>query len=203
MNIIKTDFKWSGTLSERSNTNYIIIHHRAGNGDVKSIHSQHLKNGWTGIGYHFYIRKDGSIYEGRPINTVGAHTVGKNAVSVGICFEGNYESKDKEIPQPQLKSAQKLISYLKGIYKTAQVKRHCDFQATACPGKYFPFDKITQYETPILKNADEITWELNHRYFKIEDYEGFINALDKEKKENSPMYWGYYKLVNKISPEVN
>ena len=196
MNIIKTNFSWSGAFSKRNSTNYIILHHRAGNGDAMSIHSQHLKNGWTGIGYHFYIRKDGSIYEGRPIDTVGAHTVGKNNISVGICFEGNYESKDAKMPSKQLKSGQELISYLKGIYKNAQVKRHSDFQATACPGKLFPFDEIVKYEKPVLKNADEITWELNHKYFKIEDYDGFIKALDNEKSKNSPMYWGYYKLVN-------
>ena len=48
-----------------------------------------------------------------------------------------------------------------------------------------------------LKNADEITWELNYKYFNIDDYAGFISALDKAKAENSPLYWGFYKLVNK------
>lgn len=50
--------------------------------------------------------------------------------------------------------------------------------------------------TPTLKNADEITWELNYRYFNIDNMQGFINVLDKAKAENSPLYWGYYKLVN-------
>jgi N-acetylmuramoyl-L-alanine amidase len=200
MNIINSGFSWNGNLSKRTATDFIIIHHRAGNGDAPSIHHQHLKNGWVGIGYHFYIRKDGNIFSGRPLDTVGAHTVGKNAVSVGICFEGNYDSADKEMPAPQLKAGKELITYLKGIYKNASVKRHSDFQPTACPGKVFPFDKIVNSDAQLLKNADEITWELNHNYFKIDDYEGFIRALDKEKSENSPMYWGYYKLVNHLSP---
>ena len=50
---------------------------------------------------------------------------------------------------------------------------------------------------PLLVNADEITWELNHSYFKISEYDRFISELDKAKKEGSSLYWGYYKLVNK------
>ena len=51
---------------------------------------------------------------------------------------------------------------------------------------------------PMLTKADEITWELNHSYFPITDFKGFIEALDLAKKNNSPLYWGYYKLANKI-----
>ena len=53
-------------LSKRNKTNVLIIHHRGGNGDLESIHQQHLRQGWAGIGYHYYIRKDGQIYGGRP-----------------------------------------------------------------------------------------------------------------------------------------
>ena len=52
---------------------------------------------------------------------------------------------------------------------------------------------------PLLVNADEITWELNHQFFPINDFSGFISALDEAKKSNSPLYWGYYKLANKIT----
>ena len=62
MNIIETNFKFKQKLSNRSQTNYIILHHRAGNGDTMSIHNLHLNRGFSGIGYHYYIRKDGSIY---------------------------------------------------------------------------------------------------------------------------------------------
>ncbi len=51
---------------------------------------------------------------------------------------------------------------------------------------------------PMLENADEITWELNHTYFPITDFKGFIDSLDEAKKNNTPLYWGYYKLVNRI-----
>ncbi len=51
---------------------------------------------------------------------------------------------------------------------------------------------------PMLTKADEITWELNHTYFPITDFKGFMDALDAAKKNNSPLYWGYYKLVNRV-----
>lgn len=47
-----------------------------------------------------------------------------------------------------------------------------------------------------LESANDITWELNHRYFPIDDMAGFVKVLDEAKKNNSPLYWGYYKLVN-------
>lgn len=51
---------------------------------------------------------------------------------------------------------------------------------------------------PMLTNADEITWELNHTYFPITDFKGFIEVLEAAKRSNSPLYWGFYKLVNRI-----
>ncbi len=195
MQIIETNFKWNNTLQKRSSTKYIVLHHRAGNGDAKSIHEGHLNQGWSGIGYHFYIRKDGSIYRGRPINTVGAHTQGYNSVSVGVCFEGNYEN-EKSMSPLQLKAGQDLVSYLKELYPSAEVLGHRDLQASACPGKYFPLDEIKNPPTVKLENANDITWELNHKHFPIDDIGGFVKALHKAKEDNSPLYWGYYKLVN-------
>lgn len=205
MNIIEEKYKWNGSLTSRPLTNYIIIHHRCGNGDAQSIHSQHVNsNKWTGIGYHFYVRKDGTIYRGRPIDSIGAHCSGHNSESIGVCFEGDY-SKTQIMPNAQLISGCELIKYIKGIYPNARVKKHSDFMATACPGKYFPFDKITnslgvkqQEEKQLLTTANDITWELNHSFFPITDTEKFVKALDEAKKNNSSLYWGYYKLVNGI-----
>lgn len=50
----------------------------------------------------------------------------------------------------------------------------------------------------MLESANDITWELNHRYFTIENGADFVAALDEAKKANSPLYWGYYKLVNRM-----
>jgi N-acetylmuramoyl-L-alanine amidase len=54
------------------------------------------------------------------------------------------------------------------------------------------------YEQRLLTSANDITWELNNSYFPISDTAGFVKALDKAKNDSSPLYWGYYKLVNKV-----
>ncbi|MBR5155953.1 MAG: N-acetylmuramoyl-L-alanine amidase [Clostridia bacterium] len=143
MKIINETFKWASSLTQRNDTKYIIIHHRAGDGDVQSIHQGHIERGFSGIGYHFYVRKNGEVHKGRPIGTVGAHTLGKNQDSIGVCFEGNFE-KEFAMSSAQQKSGKELIDYLKTLYPMAKVHRHSDFQRTACPGKKFPFDKIKE-----------------------------------------------------------
>ncbi len=144
MKIIDAGFNWRGSLSKRSNTKYIILHHRAGLGDVQSIHTGHLANGWSGIGYHFYIRKDGSVFRGRPIGTIGAHCTGYNDKSIGVCFEGNFEND--VMPKTQLKAGRELILQLKSLYPKAEIGKHRDFQSTACPGRNFPFEEIKKGE---------------------------------------------------------
>ena len=53
MKINEVKFNFKNGLAKRKSTNYIIIHHRAGDGDVQSIHNAHLNNGGSGIGYHY------------------------------------------------------------------------------------------------------------------------------------------------------
>lgn len=158
MKIIEETYKWSGSFGERNRTEEIIIHHRAGNGTVQSLHCEHVANGWVGIGYHFYVRKDGSIYRGRPLNAVGAHCVGRNATSVGVCFEGNYQA-EKTMPKAQSESGKQLISYLKGIFPYAEIIKHKDCITTLCPGKYFPFDDIVKEDKITVQEAVKLIKE--------------------------------------------
>ena len=145
MQIIEKTFNWATGLSKRKKTEVIILHHAdADKCSVEDIHSWHLQRGWSGVGYQFLIRKDGSVYRGRPEDAVGAHTTGNNINSIGICFEGKYMTQI--MPEAQIKAGQELISYLKDKYKITNVKRHKDFMATDCPGDNFPFDRIVNGE---------------------------------------------------------
>lgn len=141
MNIIQSDFDFRA-MTPMGTPNEIILHHRAGNGDVLSIHRYHKDvNGWAGIGYHFYIRKDGSVYAGRPTNKVGAHATGHNSRSFGVCFEGNF--MNEEMTLAQIQAGSELVNYLRGIYNINLVRKHSDVNATSCPGTHFPFERIT------------------------------------------------------------
>lgn len=142
MKINETKLKFT-RLSNRSLTKKIIIHHAASTtADAKTIHKWHLNNGWSGIGYHFVILKNGTIERGRPINTIGAHCTGENSDSIGICFEGNFEKE--KMPDKQIKAGRELLSYLYEKYglNKSHVKKHKDLMATSCPGKNFPYTKI-------------------------------------------------------------
>lgn len=110
----------------------VVLHHRAGNGDVESIHRQHLKNGWAGIGYHYYIRKNGDVYEGRPLKYMGSHCKGNNSCSVGICLEGDFR---KEVPTlEQLQSVRETYKVIKKTYRNVyKLVNHRDLFKTACP----------------------------------------------------------------------
>lgn len=141
MNIIETNLKFKNNMTNRSTTKRIILHHaEASKCTAEDIHRWHLNNGWAGAGYHFLVRKDGSVYRLRPENKAGAHAQGANSDSIGICFEGSYMTET--MPQAQINAGRELVAYLKGKYKINKVQAHRDVTATSCPGKNFPFSQI-------------------------------------------------------------
>ena len=160
-------------MSTRKVTERIILHHAyAKKCSAEDIHRWHLNNGWAGAGYHFLIRKDGSIYRLRPEDKVGAHAYGSNYNSIGICFEGNFMEED--MPEIQKEAGKELEAYLKNKYGITTVQRHKDVCATSCPDDKFPFEEITnskKKEEIISKPQEEVKGKvaeiqkvLNERY---------------------------------------
>jgi uncharacterized protein YraI len=150
MNIIEKTYSLNGTLQKRAKTDMIILHHAVYDGDVEGIDRIHKGKGWTCIGYHFYVRKDGSIYRGRREDTVGAHAYGSNTDSIGICAEGNFENETMGDVQKQ--ALKELVAYLKNKYGITKVQRHRDVNATACPGKNYPFEEIANATVKSTEN---------------------------------------------------
>lgn len=143
MKINEVTYKWHGALTKRRATTRIILHHAAASKcTAQQIHSWHLANGWVGIGYHFFVRKDGSVYRGRPETVVGAHARNNNYDSIGICFEGNFMTET--MPEAQKRAGQELVQYLKDKYGISKVQKHSDVNATGCPGTRFPFKEISE-----------------------------------------------------------
>lgn len=160
MKIIEHNWAWRHGLSRRSVTDAIVLHHAAiKTASADDIHRAHLQrdNGtWAGIGYHLYIRKDGSIHRGRPLWASGAHVLNENWHTVGVCVEGNYDV-ETVMPAAQLNAVRDALRYLKGIYPNAAIKCHRDMQATACPGRYYPLADVLKYnepETPAEREED-------------------------------------------------
>lgn len=181
MQIIEEKYNWSGVFSNRSKTDYIVLHHaEAVKCTAQDVHSWHRANGWTGIGYHFFVRKDGTIYRGRPINVVGAHVQGMNSCSVGICAEGDYHTKDKSMPQAQKKAIIELVKYLKeNYYPNAKIVGHKEIGDSNCPGRYYPLDEIRN-----MKYMEDLTMEqYNELKSLIEKQAAAISVLQAENKE--------------------
>jgi hypothetical protein len=129
-----------GPLATRASTDLIVIHHvgmGAAEEAAAEIHRLHLRNGWSGIGYHYVIHKNGMIERGRPRDTVGAHTYNHNGSSVGIVLDGNFE--DAMPTDVQLERTARLVAALSHIYNISpdynSVVGHRDLNTTLCPGK--------------------------------------------------------------------
>lgn len=140
MAVKETHFQFRETLLLRPKTDMIVIHHVGipdGDTSAAAIHRAHLANGWAGIGYHYVIRKDGTIERGRPLATVGAHAEGQNYHTVGINVTGNFE---KEIPTPaQIHSLEGLVAWICKTYSIvpgpSTIVGHRDVNSTDCPGR--------------------------------------------------------------------
>lgn len=129
------------SLTARDRTTKIVIHHTGNAQDddlsAEQIHSSHLMQGWSGIGYHYVIRKDGTVEIGRPEWAVGAHAHGFNWNTIGIHVCGNFELAT---PTPaQIESLAYLVGWLCDKYGLTpdadRIVGHRDLMATACPGQ--------------------------------------------------------------------
>ncbi len=145
--ITERAYKWAHSLYRRNSKPLGVTWHHAdcvkcGPDDV---HRWHLANGWSGIAYHFFVAKNGTIYQGRPEWALGGHALGCSA-KIGICCEGDYEHVDHEMPAKQLAAGRWLHGYLEKKYGAIPDRRHKDEpgNSTGCPGRWFPFAKLTK-----------------------------------------------------------
>tara|TARA_R110000851_G_scaffold125539_5_gene256495 strand:- start:7 stop:378 length:372 start_codon:yes stop_codon:yes gene_type:complete len=114
---------------------------------IERVKKWHLQRGWSDIGYHYYITRDGKIHKGRNLSTIGAHVRGYNKTSIGICYEGGIdESGEPEDNRTiaQKKSLLKVVEILKFVFSGAIAQGHRDFPNVkkACPS----FDAKSEYK---------------------------------------------------------
>lgn len=102
---------------------------------AKEIRKAHLANGWADIGYHYVIRRDGTIEKGRPLEKAGAHCSGYNANSIGICVVGGGPyGEDKYFTKAQFDSLAKLINDLRAEFPDTIIMGHNELNKNkACP----------------------------------------------------------------------
>jgi hypothetical protein len=108
--------------------------------EMRAIQRYHQKGrGWNDIAYHFLIDGSGRIFQGRPENAQGAHTLGHNAGNVGISIMGDFHPPRSMQPTPaQLASLVKLLKWVQGGLSVplTTLKGHRDYRSTDCPGDF-------------------------------------------------------------------
>lgn len=103
---------------------------------VREIRQWHKEQGWLDVGYHFIIRRDGTVEEGRPVEAVGSHVKDWNNVSVGVCLVGGIDSSGKfeaNFTKEQMDSLEIKLEELQDMYPDAVIKAHHDVAPKACP----------------------------------------------------------------------
>jgi N-acetylmuramoyl-L-alanine amidase len=106
---------------------------------VPTVRKWHVEErGWSDIGYHFLVTRDGTVCVGRPLSRAGAHAKGHNADSIGVCYVGGVDENMK--PQDNRTEAQAsamydLICELTTRFHVTDVLGHCDLPRVtkACP----------------------------------------------------------------------
>lgn len=101
------------------------------------INEWHKARGWSKIGYHYVIRRDGSVETGRPEDKPGAHVAGHNTGSLGICMIGG-KARPGENPtnftRQQWQTLETLVKRLKVDWPQAEITGHTDLDASkTCP----------------------------------------------------------------------
>lgn len=134
---------WSklGVSTNKRNITEIIVHCSATpegkDYTVDNIRQWHLQRGFSDVGYHYVIYRNGTINKGRDESKIGAHCTGHNSNSIGVCYIGGMD-KDNKNPKDTRTDAQKasllkLLKELKVKYPKAKIYSHKNFANKACP----------------------------------------------------------------------
>ena len=123
--------------------NLIVIHCSANRSNqrftvemLKACHNARF-NG-KGIGYHYFIEKDGQVFQTRDENEIGMHARHYNAHSIGICYEGGLDEKGRPADTRTPAQRAALIALLRSLkidYPDAEIMGHCELEGVhkACP----------------------------------------------------------------------
>ena len=120
---------------------------------VEEVREWHRDRGFDDVGYHYIIRRDGTIENGRPVEKQGAHVKGHNSDTIGVCLIGGRDSKGRHTDgldefqqqevlwefnytKAQIDAMVGLVDKLKAAHSVTEVLGHRDYQGVTkrCPG---------------------------------------------------------------------
>lgn len=149
---------------------YLIIHHSGGT-DADPLadtskHSFETVDNWHRrlwqfksslghyIGYHYFIDRSGKVTQGRADNEEGAHCLGKNKSSIGICISGNFDRTSPKPSKAQEDALRKLLLQLMNRHGITadKIVPHREFSNKTCYGRTLPDDwarNLVESESPM------------------------------------------------------
>lgn len=173
---------------------YIVLHYSATypdqDLDVDDIRKMHKARGFNDVGYHYVIKRDGTVQKGRADSAVGAHVAGHNTGSLGICCIGGIEratGPNKGVDnrtQAQKDATVLLVQDLLRKHPNAKVVGHRDLGPTQCPG----FDvqawwaSVADMGNPTSPALDPLT-ELQTILHRLGLYTGKVDGIDGPKTQ--------------------
>lgn len=142
----------------RASTEAIFVHCSATkhsmNWGLREIRQSHKERGFLDVGYHFIVKRDGTIEAGRDEDVIGAHVEGYNSTSVGVCLVGGIDDKgkfDANFTPEQMQALRSLLVTLLAKYEGAVLRAHHEVAPKACPS----FDLKRWWETNQLVTSDK------------------------------------------------
>lgn len=163
----------------------IIVHHTGGTDanpkedtshhTAAIVKAWHIQKGWGDIGYNWFIEKDGKTVKGRSLTVAGAHTIGQNTTSIGICFAGNFDATYPTKEQEE--SFKKLYNELYQKYPHIT------------PDKVYPHRKYAKKTCYGMLLKDDFAQKLAEKALvkQTEIKDGSAEALAYCKSENARM----------------
>lgn len=121
------------TPNYRTATELLVVHCSATRPSqdigVREITQWHLQRGFDTVGYHYVVRRDGSLEIGCPENAVGAHVRGHNSSSIGVCLVGGVDARNRpenNFTPAQFAALDQLLKQLQTRYPHARILGHRD-----------------------------------------------------------------------------
>ena len=127
---------------------------------VATVRRWHVQgNGWSDIGYHYLIDRDGYALAGRPLKRIGAHCRGENRTSIGVALFGGHGASAKDLFHDHFTDQQETallnrLYFLHHNYGPITVSGHNEHAAKGCPGFNVPKWLALHNLTPDLDFID-------------------------------------------------
>lgn len=185
---------------------YIVIHHSAVSRDKNpdqfiANNNYHKSKGFPlsslgyYLGYNYEISSTGIVRQARKEGEIGAHTVGLNDMSIGICMDGEF---DTEIPtEQQTEAMSKLLKEILTRHPKAKITYHRNWAKKTCPGLLIKDDwainLINQKKMKLIRERGrkETYIVINGKNYYIRNTDTF-NDLNAEKLAD----WGNVEEVD-------